>query len=108
MFANFRTVMLPYCLQKRGDGFVVLNRDYKPLGCFGKRVDYDEIGITVDMTPAMAKRIGLLGDGVAYYTYDDGSIPSSSAENWDRYQKILAALLKLDVKVAEGVAPAGR
>ena len=59
---NFREIFMPYCLVKQGDGsWVVLNRDYKPVG-FRTRahVDYGDYPISVHLkklTPALLESV---------------------------------------------------
>jgi hypothetical protein len=46
---DVKSVHLPYCIQRKADGsYIVLNRDYKPIGFTSKKnVDYDAFPISV-------------------------------------------------------------
>lgn len=56
---DFRSVHLPYCLEKQEDGsYVVLNREYAPIG-FTQRKDYNQLPIFVkikNLTPKLAEK----------------------------------------------------
>lgn len=63
---DFRSVHLPYCLEKSESGnYVVLNRDYKPLGFRTTEfVKYEEFPIGVRfrrLTPAIVKKLSCDG-----------------------------------------------
>lgn len=93
----------PYCLQKTRDGkWLVLNRNYKPLGTTSKEwVDYDN---HPDRIAISARTIGALrknsvhdipdrpDDPGLFYFYNDASMPTESAADWSRYAKILQLL----------------
>ncbi len=98
---SFRQVFLPYALMRLGDGwFLLVNRQYKPLGHFSGwgNLDAQQAKVRIKgLTDARAERLGLKIGGHAYYLYDDGSNPQASAANWRRYEAILARLMKLEV-----------
>ncbi|MFD0724573.1 hypothetical protein [Lysobacter brunescens] len=94
---------LPYCLQKTKDGkWLVLNRNYKPLGVTSKEwVDYDNhpdrIAINARTISALRKLAiydipDMPDDPGLFFFYNDGSIPTESPANWNRYAKILQLL----------------
>ncbi len=100
---NFREVHLPYCLEKQEDGgYVVLNREYKPLG-FAKRehYKYSDYPIVVKikgLTPSKASEISFKGaenlDKI--YLYDNSCLPETSPENMQSYLARLAILSELE------------
>ena len=105
---DFRSVFLPYCLQRQPDGrYAVLNREYKPCGFLTREhVEYAKYPILVRfkrLTPAMARRISCRGseDLDAIHLYHDGCIPTRSATNMAEYQARLALLAPLKVTVGE-------
>jgi len=100
--SDFRSVYLPYCIKKLESGqYVVLNREYKPLG-FRTRdhVDYEAYPITVRfarLTPATAAKLSHSGkaDTNEIFLYDGGCIPTKSAEYMRRYFERISILAKL-------------
>lgn len=103
---NFRWIYLPYCLQQLGpDLWVVLNRQYKPLGISKKDwVDYALHAVKMKITPATIKKVaekvvvpkeGEFTGKQALYLYGDGSVPTRSAEHWNNYQARLKALANI-------------
>jgi hypothetical protein len=91
-------------MQKQADGrYVILNREYKPLGFkTNAHVKYEDYPIAVKFkrfTKAQAKSISCSGsedlDTVSFY--NDGCIPTASEKHMAAYLKRLAALAKLQV-----------
>jgi len=77
---DFRSVYLPYCLKKQSNGgYVVLNRDCKPLGfATAKFITYDEFPVTAKIegiTSKVAKELSWNdSDNVdIIYLYNDGT-----------------------------------
>ena len=106
---DFRSVHLPYCIKKLENGhYVVLNREYKPLGFKTReRVDYEAYPITVKfkrLTPATAAKISFAGkpDTDNIFLYDDGCIPTASPVYMRQYLERLAHLSKLQFASDEG------
>ena len=102
---DFRSVYLPYCLQKLEDGrYVVLNRAYKPLGFLSQEhVVYEEFPIAAEIKgigPAVAAKLSWKGDTDVdrIYLYNDGTNPVSSEANMDAYLDKLRILAKLKLK----------
>ena len=97
---DFRSVHLPYCLEKQEDGsYVVLNREYAPIG-FTQRKNYNQLPIFVkikNLTPKLAEKLSYKksNDTSNIYLYNDGSIPTSSKENMQSYLDKLALLAEL-------------
>lgn len=98
-----RAIYLPYCVQQLGDKtWVILNRNYKPLGSgTTDYVEYEDIPIAfriAKITPAQAKKISYKGDADAteiIYLYDDGCVPTYSKKDMAAYLPRLEALMKL-------------
>jgi hypothetical protein len=99
---NPRAIFLPYCIERLKDGrYVVLNRNYKPLGFttddFVTYEDYP-IGVTFKgLTPKKAVLLSYRGsaDLDKIYLYDDGCIPNGGAANMKVYLARLEVLAKL-------------
>ena len=100
---DFRCVHMPYCLQQQEDGtYIVLNRDYKPVGFYTqKHVKYEDYPIKVKMriTKATAKNISWKGsdDTKIIHLYDGDSAPTKNAKKMQDYMNRLEALSKLKV-----------
>lgn len=93
----------PYCLQKTKTGWLVLNRNYKPLGALTKDwVDYDvhPSVLRIDHRSIAAIRkaaLNISGEMRADETiwfYDDSCVPWRSATNMLAYQQRLEPLIK--------------
>ena len=96
---DFRSVYLPYCLKKLEDGsFIVLNRNYKPLG-FNTRehINYEDYPISSKIKGITTKTIqrlaynGKMEDGFLFL-YNDGLIPTKSKANMTKYLERLEIL----------------
>ena len=91
---DFRAVFLPYCIEKQPDGrYVVLNREH---------IKYEEYPICVELKgigSATAAKFSYKGDlnTEKIYLYNDGCIPTESAEHMNNYLKRLEILAKLKV-----------
>lgn len=102
--SDLRRVCLPYCLQKQPDGrYVLLNRDYKPLGfATSGRVDYAQYPIAhaLKLTRKAVEAISVNGvvKEDAIYLYDDGCIPTDSAAHMARYLEKIAVLAKVQLE----------
>ncbi len=101
---DFRSICLPYCLQKQPDGtWIVLNREYKPLGFnTNDRVDYGDYPIATKfkgLGPATLDKLDHRGRASddCVMLYGDGCVPTHSAENMKVYMKKLEFLAKLEV-----------
>ena len=102
---DFRSVFMPYCLRKQEDGtYVVLNREYKPIGFKTKEtVDYKNYPICVHLKgigPSTASKLSCNGsnDVKNIYLYDDGCIPTASSEYMKSYLSKLELLAKLKIE----------
>lgn len=100
---DFRSVHLPYLLQRQPDGrYVVLNREYKPLGFQTKEhYNYDDYPIAVKIKGLTTLRISKISfdgstDAESIYLYNDGCIPTDSAAAMNAYLARLAILAKLE------------
>ena len=101
---DFRSVFMPYCLEKQEDGkYVVLNREYKPVGFFTKKfIKYSDYPVSVALKgigPATAKKLSYSGDGnlEKIHLYNDGCVPTQSDQNMQKYLAKLAILARLQV-----------
>jgi len=101
---DFRSVFLPYCLDKQSDGrYVVLNREYKPIGFkTTENIEYEDYPICVELkgiTSTTAAKLSYKGDPNTdrIYLYNDGCVPTKSAEHMKSYLKRLEILAKLKV-----------
>jgi len=98
---DFRSVYLPYCIQKQADGsFIVLNREYKPLGFNSiEHFDYKDYPISSKIKGLTAKTIkklswnGRMQDN-SIFLYNDSSIPTRSKKNMKKYLEKLEILAK--------------
>jgi hypothetical protein len=102
---DFRAVFLPYCLTLQPDGrYAVVNRRYKPLGFntldWVNYADQPILATIKGLSPAMAARLSWEGseDLKQIYLYNDGRVPTQSAEAMDEYTNRLALLAKLPVE----------
>lgn len=99
---SFRSLFLPYCIQQIEENkYVVLNREYKPLGFkTNKIVKYEDYPIVVEikgLTKSIISKISHNGneDVGNIYLYDDGCVPTASQKNMEKYLERLAILAKL-------------
>ncbi len=97
-----RQVFLPYCIQQIADGrYVVLNRNYKPLG-FRTRdwVDYGDYAVPLRITAKQAEKLSYEGSPNTSFVcfYNDGCIPTASVMHMRAYLDRLAAFAKLGIK----------
>jgi len=105
---DFRSVYLPYCLKRQPDGrYVVLNREYKPLGFkTNDYVHYEQYPIAVmlkGLTPRVVAKISHEDstDVTTIFLYNDGCVPTHSAVNMKAYLDRLAMLAKLAIAEKE-------
>jgi hypothetical protein len=96
---------MPCCLKKQEDGcYVVLNREYKPIGFRTKDwIDYEIYPISHKFTgigPSTAKKLSWSGSDNTdeIFLYNDGCIPDRSAENMKSYLKKIEILMELKIK----------
>lgn len=104
---DFRSVHLPYCLQRLEDGsHVVLNRAYKPLGYRTRaHIRYEDLPIAAHirgLTPKVAAALSWNGseDLDRIMLYNDGCIPTDSAEHMRAYLQKIEILARLKFKPA--------
>ena len=101
---DFRSVFMPYCLDKQEDGrYVVLNREYKPIGFnvkdFFNYKEYPICSNIAGITPKLAAKLSWSKseDTKRIYLYNDSCIPTDSAANMKAYLSRLQLLFKLKV-----------
>lgn len=98
---NFRQIHMPYCLKRNVDGtYVVLNREYKPLGFDTKDyISYEDypIAIKYKISKVTAKKLAYNHEESNHtiYLYNDGCIPEHSAKNMKAYIDKLTILAKI-------------
>jgi hypothetical protein len=98
---NTRAIYFPYCLHQLDDkSWIVLNRNYKPLGsgpaAFADFEDVDPEIRIAKITPNQARLLSFLGETNAegrIYLYDGDGIPN--ARGMAGYLKRLSVLMKL-------------
>lgn len=99
--AEIRITCLPYCLQRLESGhYVLLNRRYKPIGfTTGEYINYADYPIahTLNLTESIVKSLAWNGEfqDDKIYLYNDGCIPTRSAEHMQAYLQRLAILAAL-------------
>ena len=105
---ELRRTHFPYCLQKVGDGWVILSRDYKPIGIRTEdHVDYEPHAEDLKIDNATLQKlayapagitINIDGDVTCVYLYNDGCIPTQSRSHMQSYLTRLAVLMKVGWK----------
>ena len=102
---DYRAVYMPYCLRKRkGDRYVVLNREYKPLGFkTSDWINYDDYPVCVNIkgiNPASAKKLSCSGseDTDDIFLYSDGCNPVNDEGYMTAYLEKLKLLAKMQVE----------
>lgn len=98
--SELRQLILIYCLQRQPDGsYIALNRRYKPLGfSTTERVDYDAFPIRFKFKRALSSAqitaLSYKGDAnpECIYLYNDGCVPTLSADDWSAYSARLERL----------------
>jgi hypothetical protein len=101
-----RQQLLPYCLTKVNDhigGWILLNREYKPLGWNNKEhAKYEDVPknarikkLTITQKKFYSWNKEIKENSNFVYLYYDGNIPTSSKENWQKYSKKLEKLSNL-------------
>jgi hypothetical protein len=99
---DFRQAMLPYGMEKNPDGsWTFFNRKYKPIGLISDewedwdvpqhRMKFKGLG------SATRRKLDIHGDGSQdrIYFYNDGSVPTYSARDMERYLAKLKILMGL-------------
>ncbi|MCK5770916.1 hypothetical protein [Algiphilus sp.] len=104
--AELRQTHFPYCLLREPDGtYVVVNRRYKPIGfCTDEWIDYGAhpVRTTRKLSRAAAAKLDCDGrtGGDRIYLYNDGCIPTSSAQHMQSYLERLAVLMRVRLESA--------
>jgi hypothetical protein len=104
-----RAIHMPYCLKRQSDGcYVVLNRNYKPLGFTTDTwVKYEEYPVAVKfkkLTARIAAKLSIDRDDNldTIYLYGDDSIPTRTAADMRAYLTRLGILMSLKLDCPEG------
>jgi hypothetical protein len=99
---EMRITHFPYCLKKTDDGrYVLLNRNYKPVGFFtGEFVTYEDYPVAVrlkGMDAQLAAQIDVKGrpNLDTIYFYCDATIPTQSEANMSAYLERLVTAMCL-------------
>jgi len=103
MLLSARHTYFPYCLDQLPDKtWVVLNRNYKPLGVSDSVwADYESIPKAqriAKISKSQAAKIDYSGEweaGQRIYLYNDGCVPTDSKKHMDAYLGRLAVLMTL-------------
>jgi hypothetical protein len=101
---DVRSVVLPYVLQRQSDGrYIVLNREYKPVGFWTRaNIVYEDHPVLLKLPGlkvAVAKKLSWNADSNVeeIFLYSDSCVPTSSTANMNAYLERLARLAKLKV-----------
>lgn len=104
MKVDMARIVLPYCLMPFADGrkywWVILNRNYKPIGSATKKhVSYAHHALMFKITEAKQKKLRCPGTpkNPAIFLWKDNCTPWSSKRNWEAYILRLEVLTKLKV-----------
>jgi hypothetical protein len=99
MTKNPLRIDLPYCLERIESGrFILLNRDYKPIGSSANAFPVRPIALEIaGLTPKTAASISVTGDPDCgpIYLFNDGSAPWLGHSELLAYERRLARLLEL-------------
>jgi hypothetical protein len=100
---DFRAVFLPYCLKKQSDGsYVVLNRDYKPIGLKTMdHINYEKYRVKIPGLKARLAAVLSISKSVDVeniYLYDDKTSPTQGKKNMTAYLDKLEILSKLKLR----------
>lgn len=105
--SELRRSFLPYCIQQVKPGwYVILNRDYKPLGApYEFTADYEQFMVKIPyLTPAKARKMSFnnSSDRSMIMLYNDGCIPTLGEQHAEAYFKRLSILSKLRIAYSAG------
>jgi hypothetical protein len=98
---------LPYCIQlldNSKDEYVILNRDYKPIGFNTKKdVNYEDYPISykLALTPLIASQLSWdknTSISEPIYLYNDGTNPFTTLKNMKPYLEKLEILSRIQSK----------
>ena len=102
---DFRSVFMPYCIKKQPNGkYAVLNREYKPVGFYTRdHIEYSNFPVEVNLkglTKIKAKKLSWEeSENIdEIFFYNDGCVPTHSAQHMKAYLKKLEILAKLEIK----------
>lgn len=99
---HFSEIFLPYCLQRKKTGWVVLNREYHGLGVDNAHKDYSEqrspvVNIKIP-NKLLTKLKSYPGRGGIYWFYDDLTNPAHNKKNAKMYADLLLEFFSCEVK----------
>lgn len=103
MIDDFRAIYFPYCIEKQQDGsWIVLNRNYKPLGFNTKNfITYEDYPVSIKLTKLTKEKLAEISyngevKGNRVYLYDDFCVPIDDKKYMDIYLEKLKILIKLN------------
>jgi hypothetical protein len=93
--------ILPYCLQQTTSGrYVVLNRQYKPLGYTEGWFEYDDYSEDLLDVQEFTPRLRWSdSDNASIHLYTDAQDPTLSTHNWSSYRPRLKLLRQLGARL---------
>jgi hypothetical protein len=96
---SIRRLYFPYCLEQQSDGeWVILNREYRPLGLCndGGLLDLSEYStpMKVRSNDDLGERLTLNDGRIRIYLYNDGTNPQLGGEHLKAYLRKLEILLR--------------
>jgi len=101
---ELRRTHMPYCIHRTADGrYIVLNRNYKPLGVqTGDWVTYENhpSAVELNITKIRAAKLDCQGreNTDRIYLYNDGCIPTDGDAHMKAFLGRLSVLMKLKFK----------
>ena len=101
---DVRSRFMPYCIRRLDNGeYVVLNREYKPLGFGHGQYEYSDYPISVSLkglTPRIAEKLSHNDnrDLDKIFLYNDDCVPTHSTKHMNNYLKRLAILGRLRIQ----------
>jgi len=100
VITNAFRVCMPYVLQKVSGGWIMLNREYKPLGCpTGKFYNYNEHEsiLPCKIIKPFLKRLDVSGRGDCGMVYLYSGHPWENESEWKTYTEKLQMLVDIGV-----------
>lgn len=101
MAYEFRQIYMPYCLILNSSGkYTITNRNYKPLGMWGKYVNYEDYAVSLKgLGPATIAKLSFNADPSPdkIFLYNDGCVPTNSKKDMAAYLAKLEILANLGV-----------
>ncbi len=103
---NVLRIYFPYCLNKQADEWVILNRNYKPIGFNTKdSIEYNDYPVSMKIRHLNESKLKKLSCNLndfspdKIYLYDDESKPTESSQAMKAYLQKLEILMQLSENV---------